>query len=166
MCCKRNDAGALEAPCVETAPRYRFTRSQDSKRRGFSLVELMVVIVIIGLLAGAITVSVRSYMVRARQNLAKSEIQNIANALELYYSLEKGYPTPEQGLEVLIRPSPNMVDGYLKGRKLNDPWGNPYRYFVPGPDREPYEVVSFGADNLEGGTGENTDISSADLKGD
>jgi general secretion pathway protein G len=103
-------------------------------------------------------------MVRARQNLARSEILNIVNALELYYSLEKGYPTAEEGLEVLIRPTGSMVDGYLKGKKLNDPWGNPYRYFVPGPDREPFEVVSFGADNQEGGVNENTDISSIDLK--
>jgi general secretion pathway protein G len=127
----------------------------------------MVVVVIIGLLAGAVTVSVRSYMAAAKRNTAKMEIVNIANAIDMYYDLEKsGYPTQDQGLEVLLKPSNNMIEGYLKTKKLTDPWGYPYQYFIPGPENAPFEVVSFGADRKEGGSGEAQDISSLDLKED
>lgn len=126
--------------------------------------ELMVVIVIIGLLAGAVTVSVRSYMGAARRNTAKMEIAKIAEAIDLYYDTElKGYPSTDQGLQVLVTPTEKFPDGYLKG-KLTDPWGNPYVYLVPGPGREPFEVVSLGSDAREGGTGAAADVSSLNLK--
>jgi general secretion pathway protein G len=153
--------------CCKLSRRNRIDSRRYAKvvRRGFSLVELMVVIVIIGLLAGAVTISVRSYMAAARRNTAKMEISNIASAIDLYYDMEKkGYPKTEEGLAVLLQPSNSMADGYLKTKKLNDPWGRPYLYFVPGPEQEPFEVVSYGADGKEGGIGDNRDVSNLDLK--
>ena len=133
-------------------------------RSGFSLMELMVVIVIIGLLAGTVTISVRSYMTAARRNTAKMEIAKIAEALDMYYDNElKGYPSTADGLAVLSKPTDKFPDAYLKG-KLTDPWGNAYDYIVPGPGREPFEILCYGSDGKEGGTGGAKDISSLQLK--
>lgn len=139
-------------------------RTACSARAAFSLMELMVVIVIIGLLAGVVSISVRSYMSAARRNTAKIEMAKIREALNMYYDNElKGYPSENEGLEILSRPTEKFTDGYLKG-KLTDPWGRPYVYLVPGPDNEPFEVVCLGSDGREGGTGDAADISSVDLK--
>jgi general secretion pathway protein G len=133
-------------------------------RGGFSLMELMVVIVIIGLLAGTVTISVRSYMTAALRNTAKMEIAKIAEALDMYYDNElKGYPPTGDGLAVLSKPTDKFPDAYLKG-KLTDPWGNAYDYIVPGPGREPFEILCYGSDGKEGGTGGAKDISSLQLK--
>jgi len=131
---------------------------------GFSLMELMVVIVVIGLLASVVSVSVRSYMAAARRNAAKLEITKICEALQMYYDNElKGYPPESEGLELLTKPTKKFSEGYLKG-KLTDPWGRPYEYLVPGPGKEPFEVISYGADGREGGSGDAADVSNLDLK--
>jgi general secretion pathway protein G len=124
----------------------------------------MVVIIIIGLLAGAVTISVRSYMSAARRNTARMEIAKIAEALELYYDTElKGYPSAADGLQVLTKGSEKFPNGYLSG-KLIDPWNRPYDYVVPGRGNMAFEVICYGSDGKEGGTGDAKDISSADLK--
>ena len=122
-------------------------------RRAFSLIEVMVVIVILGLLATAVVLSVDGYLDRAKINRAKSDISTIVSAIEIY-KLNNGHvPRMDEGLDKLP----------LKTRK--DPWGRKYEYRTPGAT-EPYEVFSLGADGAEGGTGINADISSNDLLDD
>jgi general secretion pathway protein G len=131
------------------------------RRAGFSLPELMVVIVIIGLLAGVATVSVRSYLVRGKQNIAKMEIAKICEALDAFYSHFDRYPTAEEGIAVLAAKTADFPDGLLN-KVPNDPWGNPYEYVVPGSNG-PYEVICYGGDHRQGGSGGDADISSVDL---
>ncbi|MCY2926024.1 MAG: type II secretion system protein GspG [Planctomycetota bacterium] len=111
----------------------------------------MVVVVIIGLLAGAVVVKVGGYMETAKTNRAKSDIATIVDAVEAYHLQNGRYPTNEDGLKNLP----------LKNR--TDPWGNAYEYNCPGHN-EPFEVVSFGADGNPGGDGADADISSAQLE--
>jgi len=131
-------------------------------RSGFSLVEIMVVIVIIGLLAGVVSINVRGYLIKAKQNTARQEIATIISALESFYGTYGRYPGNEEGLAILTRPSEKMPEGPLQG-KLVDPWKNPYQYNSPGANG-PYEVICYGADGREGGDGADADISSDDLK--
>ncbi len=143
--------------------RFEKSISNRGDRRGFSLVELMVVIVIIGLLAGVATVAVRGYLIRGRQGAARMEIANIMQGLETYYAIHGRYPSLREGLAALKEPAEGFEAGLIT-TELVDPWGNPYEYSVPGPEGLPYLVVCYGADGREGGTGENADITSADLK--
>lgn len=152
MCCKR--AIIQRGICG----RRRAARS------GFSLVELMVVIVIIGLLAGVVTVSVRSYLVRSKQNVCRLEIAKISQALDTFYSEFDRYPTNEEGIEALVEKSDRFPDGILN-KLPRDPWKHPYEYRVPGRN-SPYEVVCYGADHREGGNGADADLSSSDVESD
>lgn len=129
-------------------------------RTGFSLVELMVVIVIIGLLSGVVTISVRSYLIRSKQNVAKLEISKICSALETFYITFDRYPTSQEGLEILAEKSDEFPDGLLPFIP-NDPWRNAYEYVSPGQSM-PYEVICYGADNREGGTGADLDMTSGE----
>jgi len=132
-------------------------------RRAFSLVEIMIVIVIIGLLAGMVTINVRSYLMKARQNTARMEIATIVQALNTFYATYGRYPTNEEGLDVLTKPTEKLPEPFLEG-KTTDPWGNPYQYVSPAPPA-PFEVISYGADAREVGEGADADISSTNLKG-
>lgn len=138
-----------------------FDTHSKERQRAFTVVELMVVIVIIGLLAGVVTISVRSYLIRSRQNVAKMEIAKICQALETFYAQFDRYPTNEKGIAALTEKSTAFADGLLSKIPV-DPWGNAYEYQSPGR-KGTYEVVSYGADHREGGTGADTDISSDDL---
>lgn len=144
--------------------RSRKSRRDHPGRRGFSLVELMVVIVIIGLLAGVVTISVRGYLVRSKQNVCRLEIAKICQALDTFYSEHDRYPTSEEGLEALVDKSEKFPDGILN-KLPRDPWKQPYEYHVPAGDA-PYEVIAYGADHREGGSGADADISSLDLGGE
>lgn len=137
------------------------SRIRQDHRSGFSLVELMVVIVIIGLLAGVTTISVRSYLVRGKQNVARLEVSKICQALDTFYGHFDRYPTSEEGIAVLATKSDAFPDGILSKVPI-DPWGNPYEYLVPGRSG-PYEVISYGGDHREGGTGGDADILSSAL---
>lgn len=130
-------------------------------RVGFTLVELMVVIVIIGLLAGVVTFSVRGYLITSKQNIAKMEISKVVQALETYYTLYDRYPSNEEGLNVLAQASEKFPDGILT-KVPRDPWGSPYQYNCPGRSVA-YEVISYGADHREGGESGDRDISSTEL---
>ncbi|RMF16643.1 MAG: type II secretion system protein GspG [Candidatus Dadabacteria bacterium] len=127
--------------------------------RGFTLIEIMIVVVIIGLLAGLVAVNLLPQAEKAKKTAARSQMKSIENALELY-KLDTGrYPSTDQGLEELVHPSNNQPP-YLKGGKLpKDPWGNPFSYLAPGANGQPYEILSYGADGQPGGSGEDADIS-------
>jgi len=139
----------------------RLQQCQSQHRDAFTLVELMVVIVIIGLLAGAVSMSVRSYLVAGKQNVAKMEIANIVQSLQTYYSTYDRYPSVDDGIELLTQPSSEFVDGLLSKTPV-DPWQNEYQYNQPGRTG-PFEVICFGADGREDGEGAAADISSDDL---
>jgi len=131
------------------------------RNHGFTLVELMVVIVIIGLLSGVVTMSVRSYLIRSKQNVAKLEISKICQALETFYTTYDRYPTNQEGLAVLVQPSDEFAEGILTFLPT-DPWGHDYEYVSPGKSN-PYDVVCYGADHREGGASENRDLMSAEI---
>jgi general secretion pathway protein G len=135
---------------------------------GFTLIELMVVIIILGLLAAIVMPRVVGETDRARYEQAKVQMRILEDALKRY-KLDSGvYPSTEQGLESLVRkPSSGIIPrnwpegGYLDKTEIPiDPWGNPYIYVSPGLHSPDYDVKSFGADGLEGGEGYNADIES------
>lgn len=139
---------------------------------GFTLIELMVVIVILGLLVGIIGYRILGRTEEAKRTVAALQIRNLVNALQLY-KLDNGvYPTTEQGIEALVRrPSAHPVPanypagGYLEGGRVPlDPWGRLYAYVSPGPGGLDFVIRSFGADGQEGGEGESADVDSANLR--
>lgn len=130
-------------------------------RRAFTLVELMVVVVIVGVMATMVTLSVTDHLVTAKQNVARSEVATIKNALSLFFMEHDRFPTNEEGLSILKKSTPERRDGLLTS-DLKDPWGREYIYICPGT-RGAYDLLSFGADGHEGGTGANMDITSWDL---
>ncbi len=140
---------------------YCKTTWRTARRTGFTLVELMVVIVLIGLLAGAVAVGTRSYLISGKQAVAKLEISRICQALETFYSIKDRYPSNDEGIEILAEESEQFPGGLLSGVPT-DPWGNSYEYVQPGRET-PYEIISFGADAREGGEGADRDIRSTDL---
>ena len=130
---------------------------------GFTLIELMVVMVIMGVLAALIVPNIIGRTDEARVTAAKTDIGTIMQALKLY-KLDNGvYPSQEQGLQALVvKPSTAPVPGNWKPylEKLpNDPWGRPYQYLNPGV-KGPVDVFSYGADGKPGGEGSNADIGS------
>jgi len=132
------------------------------KAPAFSLVELMVVLIIIGLLAGVVTINTRSYLLKARQHTARQEIATFVTALSTFYATYGRYPTNEEGLAALTKASEKIPEPLLDG-KLVDPWGHQYQYNCPG-SKSAFEVISYGADGREGGDGVNADVSSDNLK--
>lgn len=133
-----------------------------TRRRAFTLVEMMVVLVILGLLTGAVTLSVRGYLITAKQNMAEVEISKVCEALETFYTMHDRYPTIQEGLEILTRPSEKFAEQILESVP-SDPWGHPYEYVSPGKSR-PYDVLCYGADHKEGGAGADKDVTSDDVK--
>jgi general secretion pathway protein G len=132
-------------------------------QRGFTLIELMVVLVIIGVLAALIVPNVIERAEDARATAAKTDVNNLMQALKLYRLDNQRYPTAEQGLQALVvRPTTGPAASNWKPyvEKLpNDPWGRPYQYLNPGIKGE-IDVFSLGADGQPGGEGKNADIGS------
>ena len=120
-----------------------------SKNIGFTLLELLVVIVIIGLLAGYVAPRYFSQVGKSETQVARAQIDALEKALDQYRLEKRRYPTAEEGL-VAVQP-------YLKKTLPNDPWGRPYVYRVPGQAGE-YDVFSYGRDGKSGGSGEDADI--------
>lgn len=140
-------------------------------KRGFTLIEILVVVLIITILAGIVGVSVLRHPGEARVTAAQLQIKNFKGALQLYRMEQNRYPSQEQGLAALcfqptIAPIPDKypLDGYLESRKLpKDPWNRDYLYLVPGRNNEACEIISYGSDGEPGGEGEAADLSSSDL---
>lgn len=133
------------------------------RHTGFTLIELMVVLVIIGVLAALIVPNVLDRTDDARQTAARTDVGNLMQALKLYKLDNQRFPTSEQGLRALIErpttaPAPGNWRPYLD-KLPNDPWGRPYQYLNPGIRGE-VDVMSFGADGMSGGEGKNADIGS------
>jgi general secretion pathway protein G len=149
-------------------------RRRERKNRAFTLIELMIVIVIIGILATLLIPRIMERPEEARRIKAKADIKTIESALKLYKIDSGVYPTTEQGIEALIKkpqisPLPRKwrEGGYLEGNAApKDPWGNLYAYSSPGPEGRDYEIISYGNDGQPGGTGRDADISTADLSKD
>lgn len=137
--------------------------NRNRRDAGFTLLELLVVLAIMGLLAAIIAPQVLKYLGSSRTQTARVQIQNIVAALELY-KLDVGhYPTQAEGLNALVTAPGNEVGWngpYLKRESaLKDPWGEPYIYKFPGQHGE-FDVYTLGSDKAEGGTGEAQDVGS------
>jgi general secretion pathway protein G len=131
---------------------------------GFTLIEMLVVLVIIGLIMGLVGPRVLNYLTDARVKAAKLQIEALSSSLDLYYLDNGRYPSSSEGLAALVRrpPSADSWNGpYLKGGVVPaDPWKNDYIYRAPG-DGAPFEIISLGSDGREGGSGSASDIRSA-----
>jgi len=133
------------------------------RARGFTLIEIMVVVVIIGLLAAVIVPAVMKRIDDARVAKAKEDIQSLETALTMYYLDNSKYPTNDQGLGALTtQPTDPTIRNWKPGgyieRISKDPWINDYQYVFPGTHGRPYDLCSLGADNQPGGDGINADI--------
>lgn len=137
-------------------------KSKNRQTKAFSLAEIMVVLVIIGLLGSIVTFSVRAYLHDAKVTTSTTTIRNICKALEDYHTKYSKYPDRENWIKALTEPSEKFVRGPLE-RIPDDPWGNKYEYFLTEGGKD-FEVVSYGADEEPGGEGEDKDISSNDFR--
>jgi len=147
-------------------PRPVQSTGATRRSRGFTLIELMVVIVILGVLAALVVPRVLSRPDEARAVAARQDIATLMQSLKLYRLDNRRYPTAEQGLQALVEPpsAPPRAENwkaYLE-RLPNDPWGAPYQYLNPGVKGE-IDVFSFGADGKPGGEGAEADIGSWNL---
>lgn len=135
-------------------------------RRGFTLLEILIVITILGILASLIAVKLMDRPGEARAMKARLDIKSLENALKLFKLDNAFYPSTDQGLRALVeqpaagRPAPNWREGgYLEKAAIpKDPWGNEFLYLSPGVHNPDFDIWSYGADGEEGGEGEDADI--------
>ncbi|CAG0962683.1 Type II secretion system protein G [Myxococcaceae bacterium] len=143
------------------------SRMPRRRHAGFTLIEIMAVVLIIGLLGGIVGAVVFSQVDKARVNTARTQIKQLESALEFYRLDNARYPTTEQGLQSLVQkpsgdPQPRNYrpEGYLQGGKVPlDPWGEEYQYLSPGEHNNySFDLWSFGADSKPGGTDNDADV--------
>ena len=143
--------------------RRRPKEATRDREGGFTLVELLVVLVILTLIMGLVAPRVLGYLSDARVRTAKLQIDSLSAALDLFYLDAGRYPSQSEGLDVLIKRPPGVAKWngpYIKQTALpEDPWGHPYLYKVPGQNA-PFEILSYGSDGREGGSADATDIAS------
>lgn len=148
-------------PAASTSSRRR--RSRRYSEAGYTLVELLVVITIIGLIVALVGPRVLNYLGESKAKTAKIQIQGFSSALDLYYLDTGRYPTSSEGLSALVQRTAGLASWngpYLKGGSVPlDPWGKSYVYRSPS-EHGPYDIVSRGADGQEGGTGTAADVTS------
>ena len=126
-----------------------FTQIKKYHQGGFTLIELLVVMVIIGLLAALVVPKLFGHVDKAMQQDAQAQIELLGQALDLYRLEKHKYPSTDEGLKAIA--------SYLKKEVPKDPWGTPYTYISPGEHGD-YDLISYGADNAEGGEENNKDI--------
>jgi general secretion pathway protein G len=139
-----------------------------NRQGGFTLIEIMVVVVILAVLGALVVPKILENVDKARVTRAASDIRAIETALDLYRLDNFKYPTSEQGLQALVKqPADPTITNYRSEGYLpalpKDPWGNPYNYVSPGPDGRQYEITTYGKDGKPGGEGYDADISSTTL---
>ncbi len=139
-------------------------KRKNRNRKGFTLVELLVVVLIIGMLAAFAAPRMFSVIGKTKADLSKAKMAIIENALARFYIDCGRYPEDSEGLESLITPPADMEEGkwngpYLKASDLADQWGNPYIYVAEGEvNPGSFDLISLGGDGAEGGEGDNADI--------
>jgi general secretion pathway protein G len=138
-------------------------RAVRHAERGFTLVEMLVVITIIALIMALVGPRVLNFLTDSKIKAAKIQIESFSTALDLYFLDSGQYPSSSEGLNALLQPSGDRSGWsgpYLKGNAVpKDPWGRPYVYHAPG-QHGAYDIVSYGADGQEGGVGAAADITS------
>jgi general secretion pathway protein G len=139
-----------------------------NRQRGFTLIEIMVVVVILSVLGALVVPQIIDKVDVAKVKRAQSDIRAIQTALDLYRLDNFKYPTTEQGLQALVKQpaDPTITNyaasGYLKSLP-RDPWGNIYQYLSPGTDGRDYDIITYGRDGKPGGEGYDADISTSTL---
>ena len=161
--CRRSLSNWLQRHLAAALARCPAAGGRAGRQRGFTLIELMVVLVIIGVLAALVVPNVLDRADDARVTAARTDVNNLMQALKLYRLDNQRYPSAEQGLQALVvrptaAPAPINWKPYLD-KLPNDPWGRPYQYLNPGIKAE-VDVLSLGADGQSGGEGRNADIGS------
>jgi general secretion pathway protein G len=158
----------FSSPVTESMLKYSASVSRRALARGFTLIEIMVVVVIMGILAALVVPKLMGRTDDARIMAARQDISTLMQSLKLYRLDNQRYPTTEQGLQALVsKPTGGpAANGWKQGGYIDklpkDPWGNPYQYLSPGLRGE-VDVFSLGADGQPGGTGNDADIGSWDL---
>jgi len=146
-----------------------FEVAMRNAQRGFTLIEIMVVVVILAVLGALVVPKILENVDKARVTRAQSDIRAIQTALDLYRLDNFKYPTTEQGLQALVKqPVDPTITNYRSGGYLGslpkDPWNNTYQYVSPGPDGRDYDIITYGRDGKPGGDGYDADISVSTLE--
>jgi general secretion pathway protein G len=152
----------IRARSASIMPRLRpGGRRPPGAPNGFTLVELLVVLAILGLVAAIATPQVLKYLAKAKTDTARIDIKGIGVALDLYLLDNGHYPTDQEGLATLVEKPTGAAawsGPYLKSKRVpTDPWNRPYIYRIPGQHGD-YDLYTFGADNAPGGTGQDQDV--------